>query len=198
MSHLIFEIKKLNKGKHGTLLFHNYLYTLKRDNTKEASQNWSCKKCKSTLTTKDQSVTRICGVDVDHMNEVDVRKMLKKNHSHQPSNEVAIQINQAMQSLKEILKSDTNSESVQSLYRRKQSELITSGITIKQLISNGFPQYDEIKSTLYKNRQKNFPSIPSSRDDSIINQSDRFCNRQARVKNCFFHYAQVKYFVLVK
>jgi hypothetical protein len=82
---------------------------------------------------KDEPLIRICGVNVDNINEEDVRKILKDNHNHEPVNDVAIQINEAIQSIKEILQSDTNSESAQSLYRRKQFELIASGLTIKQL-----------------------------------------------------------------
>jgi hypothetical protein len=50
--------------------------------------------------------------------------------------------------------------------------LIESGITQKQLIEHGFPQYSEIKPALYKNRQKAFPSLPQSLGEFTIEQDN--------------------------
>jgi hypothetical protein len=97
MAYRLFEIKKIDKSIHGSLLLQHYIYKFKRENIKEQSKNWLCKDCKATITTNQLSVIKIKGEKIENLEEDEFMRVLKNSHTHEPANKFKIQIDEAIQ-----------------------------------------------------------------------------------------------------
>ena len=64
----------------------------------------------------------------------------------------------------------TETIAIQAIFNEEQNKLIQSksnGLNLEN-ISNIYPQFNEIQSTLYKKRLKNVPKLPTSADEVKI------------------------------
>jgi hypothetical protein len=149
----------------------NYLYYLKKFNEKSNTTRWTCKldTCHASITTsKDDEVAKINGQKLD--TSLEPVEQLKNSHGHGPQDEMYIDTLKSLNNLKIIAKERVTS-SLSSIYNEEQTRLIEKyGVDIAQTL----PEFQSVRSGLYKAKRKGQPALPKSIDDINLDNMASF------------------------
>ena len=160
--------------KNRAIVVNNYKYRFleepkKKDKTQE---RWLCmymngrNKCSASLTI-DSITGEIKKVNGEKWDKV---TPLRDFHDHDPEDENEVKKLFILRDINN--KASSNSGPIPQMFEAKNSELADEGYTVDE-IAKIMPQYNSVKSSVYRRHAENFPAIPQSLNELYFYDDDK-------------------------
>ena len=151
--------RSLNKDKEAEkpIIFYNYKYSY--SSTNKAGKYYRCicrDTCKASVSTQGKLVIKINGKTYNLADPVEIEKLVRQSHTGHAEDDINKDCIKAIDTMKK--RSSTESTNAEKIYQEEYNKLVDRYKDIS-LISEHFPQYDSIKSTLYAKKSQNFPRM---------------------------------------
>jgi hypothetical protein len=147
------------------VIFDNFIYNLKKSNPTCPTSLWTCRKCKTSITTDgaQRAILKFNGKCINAQ-DADLYLTIRESHSHDRLTDSEVQRARFLFETKTAV-NNTESSTVKNVYNAsRNSRIQTSGIDG----ASALPNFVEIQSSLYRQRSKHIPPIPKKVTDIII------------------------------
>jgi hypothetical protein len=147
------------------IVFYKYRYCLKRQN--KDSVYWICreKSCSASITTRGNEVIKIDGEAVVSENVDIIVKGSHSDNEHKLFSDEVVLVTNCVSSMKIRAKAG---ESVGAVYSTTQNKYLQETGDPEATAAN-FPNLISIKSSLYNEQRKEYPSLPKSLNELSLN-----------------------------